>query len=66
MNKKYRSSATDVKVKRVVYMAMDWKFRGGMERLIRTAMVVSCLPNKGLGRREMMLGLVVLRMKVRQ
>ena len=55
-----------MKVKRVVYMAMDWKFRGGMERLIRTAMVVSCLPNKGLGRREMMLGLVVLRMKVRQ
>ena len=41
--------------KRVIYMAM-----------IRVIMVVSCveLPNKGLGRRELLLGLVVLKMKV--
>ena len=34
--------------------------------MIRVVMVVSCLelPNKGLGRRKMLLGLVVLKMKV--
>ena len=62
--KKYCEVEKDAK--RLVYMAMDQKARRRWRRLIYVATVVSCLelPNKGLRRREMLLGLVVLKMKV--
>ena len=42
--------------------------RKAVEKLIRVVMVISCLelPSIELGRRKMMLGLVVLNMKVGQ
>ena len=63
--KKYCEAKKDAK--RVVYMAMDQKARKAVE-------VDSCcdghelfrLSNKGLGRKKMLLGLVVLKMKVGQ
>ena len=65
--KKYCEAKKDAK--RVVYMAIDQKAREAVEKVvICVAMAVSCLelPNKGLGRRKMLLGLVVLKMKVWQ
>ena len=62
--KKYCEVKKDAKT--VVYMAMGQKARETERRLICVVMVMSCLelPNKELGRRKMLLGLVVLKMKV--
>ena len=61
---KYCEAKKDAK--RVVCITMDQKLRRRWRRLIHVVMVVSCLelPNKGLGRREMLLGLVVLKIKL--
>ena len=52
--------------KRVVYIAMDEKIERWWRKLIRVMKIASCLelPNKGLGRRKMLLGLVALKMEV--
>ena len=61
MSKIGRSIVRQKKILREL-MAMDQKAWEAVEKV----MVVSCLklPNKGLGRREMLLGFAVLKMKV--
>ena len=64
--KKYCNAKKDAK--RVVYMAMDQKAQETVEKvdLCRDGREFLEFPNKELGRRKMLLALIVLKMKVRQ